>query len=1398
MPSFVQPSSRRAPSARSRGLLLAASLAAALAVVLAACSHATSEQTAEEELDQQALELACNTPYTTVVLKARRNWSPSRRVEGKLKFSPARAFVLPASIAVTAGNADNKRVKFEFEGPGAGDATCTYRGGASSPSPITPADAANGSSYLFERCSNGLTPGATFVAKEVELEVQGGDTQLPSTAVAMTLAPSGCAADGGASDADASDADAGATLDSGRDAGVDAAADADVDSGHDAGVDAGAQDAGVVDAGAADAGPRCTTASCNDGNPCNGVEVCNANGTCTAGTPPVLDDGNACTIDACNPATGVTHTPAPAGTACVDSNACNGAETCNGAGACVAGAPLVVDDGNPCTADSCDPVRGVQNTPMPAGTACADSNLCNGAETCNATGQCQSGAPLVVDDGNPCTADSCDPVRGVQNTPMPAGTACADSNLCNGAETCNATGQCQSGAPLVVDDGNPCTADSCDPVRGVQNTPVPAGTACADSNLCNGAETCNATGQCQSGAPLVVDDGNPCTADSCDPVRGVQNTAVAGGVACSDGNACNGEELCNGTGACAPGLPLDLDDGNPCTVDACSEAGGVTHTPISTGTGCGDNNACNGAEVCNAAGQCQAGTPPVVDDGNVCTVDACDATAGVTHVVDRTKPGCEGDPLVETVYEPAASVFGRVVDATGAPRADYTIEAFDFPSAGQPRSDVVFSKAADGSFRFRLTSIPDTRNENTAPAHVVLKFTAGTALPAAREVYLHAGELQTVGTVALVEKDPRVTVIGPAGGTARDSSGEYEVVIPAGAIDRDIPVQITPFRKREHFTVPLPDSTVTMYGFDLSPDGTKFATPITVRIANTLSIPTTFRIPMGTASIDTGRWEHEAFATWNGSKWEAQITHFSPHDCNLSPEGVWKLSITESNDPEVSVKGCFGSSVGLANGVFNVDVGLPSTLGAFDYSPQLVYTSSMAGRFAPRAPRDDDSRNGSFPPGSVKTASPPVVKLVCSSADARDEGAPRGRPNSCTSNIGGGRCSLGTVQAFPLPVRLRSESASSETEASAETGEVGVLVEPWLAVPGNDTVPTFQTQRLTLGFSGGKACVAGNGGAFGVREGSNTFGDVNTDPAPISIKRPVFVPHAMNSPFGRGWGFQGISRLYVDPTHSEHVVLGASGVPEYFRPRMKTFPVIARQNAAHRFARDPVTAQIFVTDTGNGIRQIAEVTANNTLVPRSTLAFVGDPSSLAITYVDGVRHFLVALDDRSLYDVTEGGASRLLKAASGTPSPWPTDAPTVAAFGAQAVFVTARIGDQASQLYSFDLTEAAPTAVPLLGAANGSPTIDPGAFTLGSLKFSQPRGLAFTPDGSLYITDRPRHVMFRVRPSANGTIAVSSSVERVLGDGAAQTGMPLGVHLPARDFALPLPLDVRLAPDGLV
>jgi hypothetical protein len=49
--------------------------------------------------------------------------------------------------------------------------------------------------------------------------------------------------------------------------------------------------------------------TCSDGNPCNGIETCDSNVGCVPGTPLACNDGNACTDDSCDPVRGCVFVP---------------------------------------------------------------------------------------------------------------------------------------------------------------------------------------------------------------------------------------------------------------------------------------------------------------------------------------------------------------------------------------------------------------------------------------------------------------------------------------------------------------------------------------------------------------------------------------------------------------------------------------------------------------------------------------------------------------------------------------------------------------------------------------------------------------------------------------------------------------------------------------------------------------------------------------------------------------------------------------------------------------------------------------------------------------------------------------------------------------------------------
>ena len=95
------------------------------------------------------------------------------------------------------------------------------------------------------------------------------------------------------------------------------------------------------------------------------------------------------------------------------------------------------------------------------------------------------------------------------------------------------------------DDGNGVDGDCCSANCRLE----PDGQACSNGNACTTAGTCSA-GACRGGTAVVCDDGNPCTADACDPKTGCTFSAAgADGASCDDGDACTDNDVCGG-GAC--------------------------------------------------------------------------------------------------------------------------------------------------------------------------------------------------------------------------------------------------------------------------------------------------------------------------------------------------------------------------------------------------------------------------------------------------------------------------------------------------------------------------------------------------------------------------------------------------------------------------------------------------------------------------------------------------------------------------------------------------------------------------------------------------------------------------------------------------------------------------------
>ena len=381
---------------------------------------------------------------------------------------------------------------------------------------------------------------------------------------------------------------------------------------------------------------------------CEGDEICNASGLCSAGCAPKCE-GLVCGDDGCGGSCGTCAAdqtcaagqceggcvPACDGKACGpdgcggDCGLCTVGQSCDAQGQCQD--DCVPDcDGKECGIDGCGgscggcPMGQTCNiaglceggcAPACDGKACGDDGCggscgaCPAGEACTATGKCEACAPAC--DGKVCGSDGC-------------GGTCG---ACGPDEICDATGQCVGG-------GDPCqgvTMEGCcdgDNVRWCEDgvlyeVPCPEAYANgrAEGELCGWIEAagyywCDPLGQaeptgaqpkaCQGCVPSC--DGKECGSDGCSGSCG----------ACGDGETCTAAGLCID---CAPAC-----DGKACGADGCGGA-------------CG---ACGADEWCDADGQCQTECEPACD-GKECGDDGCGGSCGDCPM----DTGCNADGICE-------------------------------------------------------------------------------------------------------------------------------------------------------------------------------------------------------------------------------------------------------------------------------------------------------------------------------------------------------------------------------------------------------------------------------------------------------------------------------------------------------------------------------------------------------------------------------------------------------------------------------------------------------------------------------------------------------------------------------------------------------------------------------
>ncbi len=384
------------------------------------------------------------------------------------------------------------------------------------------------------------------------------------------------------------------------------------------------------------------TGSCDDNLDCTGGDHCE-NGECMGDPLECAQPDSQCQAAECVEGQGCVVFDLEG--SCSDGNACTANDRCSG-GVCVPGPALSCpDDGNVCTDEYCDPASGCRSTnntkPCNDGLGCTQNDICNG-------GQC-NGTPIVCqDDGNVCTDAAC--VEGSGCVQTNNSKPCNDGRICTTNDKCSG-GVCSGSAVVCADDHNSCTTESCVEGTGCQSTPL-NGTSCSDSNACTSGDTC-VSGVC-TGSAINCSDGNSCTQDLCNPASGCSNPPAANGSDCrlntgGYGECINGQ--CIPVIICDPGEMVCETSGGTITEKVCSSDGTYWETEIcndnnscttnqcKNGVGCFYQNKDNGTPCSEGGspGQCINATCIVAVDGD----SDCPAVPTPLDIPDGTTSGLE-------------------------------------------------------------------------------------------------------------------------------------------------------------------------------------------------------------------------------------------------------------------------------------------------------------------------------------------------------------------------------------------------------------------------------------------------------------------------------------------------------------------------------------------------------------------------------------------------------------------------------------------------------------------------------------------------------------------------------------------------------------------------------------
>ena len=492
---------------------------------------------------------------------------------------------------------------------------------------------------------------------------------------------------------------------------------------------------------------------------------------------------------------------------------------------------------------------------------------------------------------------------------------------------------------------------------------------------------------------------------------------------------------------------------------------------------------------------------------------------------------------------------------------------------------------------------------------IALFFEQDGYIGARRDIYVRPGGTNTVGKVGLTAWDTKVQRITAAtGGTYTDSTGNVEVIFPAGALPKDMDIQAAFLPDRESFPVSLPGNIDYVGGVQMGPEHIVFNVPVTIRIRNTFGIPAGTEVPFFFASHDLDD-PNESFydpgvgiVTADGQFIEYQVSHFSCMGLNTPPPyNPWNPEDeddTGDNDNEDCKDKEDGSStVSYCEGNVSLRHQLPY-FQAFgkNNAPVLTYSGNAAN------PR-------------------PIISTRLN-LKLKDDPAPQPRVIRARLTVEGVQKIIyvkPTEVAEKLPLHYSWEPINGSGE-KLKTGAYPYVL--------RRDRPYSISSISTGGGSGGSSISA-------IRD-SGTGGSRNSS--------RVIVHDRSDSPFGAGWGLEELQRIHKNPDGTLLLTKG-SNKATIFKPLLDSADgstpttTIGTGFSSPRSIATAPQGGVYISSSGSG--NIDHVATDGTI--SQIASDIPQVTGIGVAK-DGTIY--AASGDRNIYRVSPGGQPEVIAALS--------------------------------------------------------------------------------------------------------------------------------------------------------